>query len=205
MIYSLEGTIEHKTTDAVVLNVNNVGYEINISLSTYDKLPPVGKQIKFYIVETVGIYGGGTTLYGFLSQEEKEIFLAFKEGLKNTGAKKALEYLDKATKSLPDFQRAVSEKNTKLLTSIFGFRKQTAEKIVALLQDKLRDVKVSGKEKWVKVYEQENTSIEEAVRALVSLGYRETQAKNAVEQVLSELEKIPETSELIKLALKYVT
>jgi len=204
MIYSLEGTIEHKKMDTVVLNVNNVGYEINISPSTYDRLPPVGKQIKFYIVETVGMYGGGTTLYGFLNQEEKEIFLAFKDGLKNTGAKKALEYLDKATKSLPDFQRAVNEKNTKLLTSIFGFRKPTAEKIVALLYDKLSEVKISGKEKWAKVYEQEDASIEETVRALVSLGYRETQAKNAVEQALSDLEKIPETSELIKLALKYI-
>ncbi len=204
MIYFLEGIIENKTHDIVVLNVNNIGYKIHIPISTYDRLPPVGKSIRLYIVETVGIYGSGTTLYGFLNKEEKEIFLAFKEGLKNTGAKKALEYLDKATKSLPDFQRAVSERNTKLLTSIFGFKKQTAEKIVALLYDKLSELKISGKEKWAKIYEYKDVSIEETVRALVSLGYRETQAKNAVEQAISKLEKVPETQELIKLALKYI-
>ena len=119
MIALLEGTIEFKSPQNIILNVNGIGYEINVSLNTYNKLPAKGNSVKLHISETVGIYGGGTTLYGFATQEEKEIFTCFKVGLKNTGAKKSLDYLDKAMKSLPDFRRAVIQKNLGLLTSIF--------------------------------------------------------------------------------------
>ncbi|MDI6641371.1 MAG: Holliday junction ATP-dependent DNA helicase RuvA [Elusimicrobiota bacterium] len=204
MIATLQGTLDYKSPESVILSVNGIGYEVNISISTFDKLPAVGKLVKFYIAESVGMYGGGTTLYGFLTQEEKEIFLAFKDGMKNTGAKKALDYLDKTAKSLPDFKRAVMEKNTKLLTSLFGFRKSTAEKIVALLHDKLSELKIAGSEKFTKFTAQTLSAVEETIQALVAMGYREIHAKHAVEEAVNKLDKIPPTNELLKLALKYI-
>ena len=200
MIATLEGIIESKSLDSTVINVSGVGYEINISTSTYNRLPPPGKSVKLFIIESTAMYGGGVNLYGFLTTEEKAIFMSFKNSLKNTGAKKSLEYLDKAMKSLADFRRAVVNKDLKLLTSIFGFHRQTAEKIIAGLQDKLADVEISGKEKWSKVPSRVH---EEAIQALVVLGLRESQARTAVEEAMVGLEKIPSTSELISLALKH--
>ncbi|OGS21301.1 MAG: hypothetical protein A2252_08535 [Elusimicrobia bacterium RIFOXYA2_FULL_39_19] len=201
MIAFLEGIIDHKTVENVILKVNGIGYELNISATTYEKLPQIGKQAKLYIVETQGLYGGGITLYGFNTLEEKDIFLVFKEGLKNTGSKKALDYMDKATKSLPDFQKAVQEKNTKLLISIFGFRKPTAEKIVALLQDKLSKLQIKGPQKWPVM---SGSISEDAIAALVSLGYRENQARQAIDETLAGLDNVPPVNELIKRALKYL-
>ncbi len=200
MISTLEGIIESKSLDSVVINVSGVGYEVNISTSTYNRLPTPGKSVKLLIIESTGMYGGGVNLYGFLTTEEKAIFISFKNSLKNTGAKKALEYLDKAMKSLADFRRAVVNKDLKLLTSIFGFHRQTAEKIIAGLQDKLDDVKISGKEKWVKV---PGGVHEETIQALVTLGLRESQARFAVEEAMAGLDKVPSTAELITLALKH--
>ncbi|MBU0952239.1 MAG: Holliday junction branch migration protein RuvA [Elusimicrobia bacterium] len=203
MIAFLEGILEEKSVDSVILAVNGIGYDISISAVTYEKLPATGKLAKLYIYETQGIYGGGITLYGFTNLDDKEIFLVFKDGLKNTGSKKALDYMDKATKSLPDFQRAVTQKDTKLLTSIFGFRKPTAEKIVALLNDKLSKVKITGKEKWPSGKTNGNMP-EDAIQALVSLGYKEAQARHAVEESLTILENPVNVSEIIKLALRYL-
>jgi Holliday junction DNA helicase RuvA len=202
LISFLDGTIEYISPTTVILNVNNIGYEINISSSTYDKLSKLKGNVRLYIVETAGMFGGTISLYGFLTQEEKDIFMVFKDGLKNTGSKKALDYLDKVMKSLPDFHKAVINKDIKLLTSIFGFHRKTAEKIVALLQDKLSVLKISGKPKWATVIDQNIPA--EVIEALVALGYKETRARNVVEKIISELDQIPKTEELIKLALKYM-
>lgn len=202
MISFLDGIIEYISPTTVILNVNNIGYEINISSSTYDKLSKLKGNVRLYIVETAGMFGGTISLYGFLTQEEKDIFMVFKDGLKNTGSKKALDYLDKVMKSLPDFHKAVINKDIKLLTSIFGFHSKTAEKIVALLQDKLSVLKISGKPKWATVIDQNIPA--EVIEALVALGYKETRARNVVEKIISELDQIPKTEELIKLALKYM-
>jgi Holliday junction resolvasome RuvABC DNA-binding subunit len=104
-------------------------------------------------------------------------------------------------KSLPDFRRAVMRKNLKLLTSIFGFRAPTAEKIVTLLQGKLAELKISGEEKWHKTGEGIPS---ETIQVLISLGYKETHAKDAVQKVLSESEEVPKTEDLVKRALKYL-
>lgn len=204
MIATLEGILEYKSPERIILKVNGIGYEVNISPSTFDKLPALGKIVKFYIAESIAMYGGGITLYGFLSQEEKEIFLAFKDGLKNTGAKKALDYLDKTSKSLLDFKNAVLDKNTKLLTSVFGFRKQTADKIIALLSDKLTELKITGEEKWSKFSKETLPVAEETIQALIALGYRESQAKKAVEDALENINKVTSTDELLKLSLRYI-
>jgi holliday junction DNA helicase RuvA len=201
MISLLEGVIEEKTDQVVVLNVNGIGYEVHISDSTRERLPGEGNPVKLHISETFGMYGGATTLYGFATREEKDIFCCFKDGLKNTGAKKSLDYLDKAMKSLPDFKRAVMQKNIRLLTSIFGFRAPTAEKIVTMLQDKLAGLKVAGREKWTEV---EGRIPMETLQALVALGYKEAQANEAVKKALSGTDTTPRTEELVKLALKYL-
>ncbi|MBI4395532.1 MAG: hypothetical protein HY548_00460 [Elusimicrobia bacterium] len=112
MIASLRGTILEKTADGAVVEVNGVGYSVLLSSSTVLLLPPVGENVLLFVEESVAMYGGGVTLYGFLKAEERQIFNVLRSHVPGTGAKKAMELLDKAGKSLPDFHRAILEKDT---------------------------------------------------------------------------------------------
>ena len=89
-----------------------------------------GQEVTVYVTESLSPYDG-TSLYGFLSKDEKQLFLLFKENISGTGPKKAMEFLSKALRSLPDFHKAISTKDPKILTAIFGFTAKTAQKLHA--------------------------------------------------------------------------
>lgn len=178
MIYSVSGRIELKEPGRAVINASGVGYEILIPLSVYEALPSAGEEVKLLTIESVAMYGGGTTLYGFLTEEQKSIYSAIKEFVPSTGPKKALEYLDKASKSLPDFRQAIFENDPLTLMGIFGFTKKAAEKIIAGLKDRLDRIKITGTEKWaIKKISGVNG---EAIEALVALGFRNSEAREMV-------------------------
>lgn len=178
MIYSVSGRIELKEPGRVVINASGVGYEILIPFSVYEALPSAGEEVKLLTIESVAMYGGGTTLYGFLTEEQKSIYSAIKEFVPSTGPKKALEYLDKASKSLPDFRRAIFENDPLSLVGIFGFTKKAAEKIIAGLKDRIDRIKITGTEKWaIKKISGVNG---EAIEALVALGFRNSEAREMV-------------------------
>ena len=126
MIASLRGTVVSKDLESLVLEVGGVGHEVHVTGATAARLPAPGAEALLLVAASYAMYGGGETLYGFLSQSEKEMFCAFRDEIPGTGAKKALEYLDKASKSLPDFRRAVIDRDEKLLCGVFGFSKKTA-------------------------------------------------------------------------------
>lgn len=163
-----------------VLEVNNIGYEIIVPTYTFEEIHS-SDEIKLYVVEvSSGLYSGGTpTLYGFLSQEEKEIFLAFKENLSNVGPKKALEYLEKVKKNINQFKLAIKTRNYKILTSLFGFRQSSAEKIVFSLSN--LDAFLNVEEPKQQIHIDAYTDL---VSALVNLGYKESDVKSIVEKVL---------------------
>src|SRR5258708_37463224 len=144
MIGSLRGMLLHKTPGQALLEVGGVGYEIAVTLSAYDRLPNAGDDAQLYVVESMAMYGGGITLYGFLSLEEKEIYLLLRE-IPGTGSKKALDYLDKIAKSFPDFRRAILDSDTRVLISLFGFTKKTADKMIVALKERLAGLRDSGK------------------------------------------------------------
>ncbi|MDR2192306.1 MAG: Holliday junction branch migration protein RuvA [Endomicrobium sp.] len=207
MIDYITGTLEAKELDNIIVETGGIGRKIFISSSAFEKLPPAGMSvngsfIKIYIVESVNaMYGGTVSLYGFLTKEEREIFLLIKNEVPATGAKKALEYMDKVSKSLADFKTAVLDKNSAMLTSLFGFTKKTADKLIAALKDKISSVNVSGREKWAGTSKISLTGVVlEAVSALAALGYKETQSRNAVNEVYMENSNIS-LEELIKKAL----
>src|SRR5277367_2786075 len=106
MIAYLKGTVVSKEQESVTLETGGVGYEVFMTPHSLRRLQD-GQAAEVFVCESAALYGGTTTLYGFLSREEKEIFLSLKEHVPSTGAKKALEYLDKASRSLPDFRRAI--------------------------------------------------------------------------------------------------
>ncbi|MEN3013224.1 MAG: Holliday junction branch migration protein RuvA [Endomicrobiia bacterium] len=201
----IEGKVVEKDLkkNICVVDVNGIGYEITTSEVTLNEIE-VYQKIKFYLVEiSGGLYSGGLpALYGFLSQEEKEIFLAFKDRLSNVGPKKALEYLDKVKKNITQFKIAITNKNTKILTSLFGFKQSSAEKIIAALSN----LELFSKKESLP----EGINIDiytDLVSALVNLGYKEQQVKNVVEKILIEKkiqpkEELTGIQSLIQTALK---
>jgi len=202
MIGSLRGILQNKTPGQVLLDVQGIGYELSVTLAAYDRLPSTGQEAQLFVVESMAMYGGGITLYGFLSLEEKEIYLLLRE-IPGTGSKKALDYLDKISKSAPDFRRAILEADARSLVSLFGFTKKTADKMIAALKDRMAGLRLAGREKWSGATQP--TGVGEAIAALVSLGYRESQAREAVDRLSNQSRSEDSTAELIKGALKQLS
>lgn len=191
MLDYISGILESKSKDSITVDVSGIGYEAIIALSIFSKLPEIGDQVKIYVVESVsGMYGGVICLYGFLTKEERYMYLLIKDEVPGIGAKKAMEYMDKISKSFADFKTAVISKNPSMLHAVFGFTKKTADKIIAALKDKIIDVEVSGKEKWTNVNLTENKLILEAIEGLTALGYKEQQARTAVNKIYEQNKNI---------------
>jgi len=208
MIDYITGTLESKEIDNIVVEAGGIGYKIFIAAFSFGSLPANGSFVKIYIVEAVaGMYGGVISLYGFLTKEERDMYLLIKDEVPGTGAKKALEYTDKISKSFADFKTAVSSKNAAMLSGVFGFTKKTADKLIAALKDKIAAVSVSGEEKWPGAHKASgNTVVSEAIAALVALGYKESQARNAVDKAFENNENAKldaKLEDLIKSSLKY--
>jgi Holliday junction DNA helicase RuvA len=200
MIAYLRGTILEKDAAHVVLDVGGVGYQVQVASSTAARMAEEGSEAVLYICESVPLYGGATALYGFASREDKLMFLTFKE-LKATGAKKALEYLDKAAKSLPDFRRAILDGDTRLLTDLFGFTRKTAEKLISGLQDKLGSTPV-GQQRIVKTAADAGP-MGRALEALAALGYKPGESRTVLEAVRREWgEGEPKVEDIIRQALR---
>ncbi len=79
MITHLRGIIDSRSEGRVVLEAGGVGYEIFVAFATLEKLPVVGAEAKLYIIESMAMYGGAVSLYGFATSEEREIFLLLRE------------------------------------------------------------------------------------------------------------------------------
>ena len=202
MIDYFKGILSYKKTNVVVIEACGVGYSINITVDTSNRLPKEGEEIKLYIVEATGLYGGIVSHYGFLSKEEREMFCLIKDEVPSTGAKKAMEYFDKVSKSFADFKVAIIKKDISLLSTIFGFTKKTAEKLVVALKDKIAEISVNNEQKWQEVSTNSSTEIE-AIEALLTLGYKDLQARTAVSKVISQNNKL-EVAQIVKESLKYL-
>jgi Holliday junction DNA helicase RuvA len=205
MLDYIIGMLDSKTVDGIVVDVNGIGYKVFMPVSAFEKLPAAGSTVKVYVVEAVaGMYGGVVYLYGFLSQEERDMYVLIKGEVPGTGAKKAVEYMDKISKSHADFKNAVASKNSAMLHDIFGFTKKTAEKLIAALKDKISSVNVTGEEKWAGVGRSaEDTLSAEAVAGLMALGYKESQARSAVSKACSENGNL-KLEDLIKKSLRHL-
>jgi Holliday junction DNA helicase RuvA len=205
VIVSLRGAVLSKTEDGVVLEVAGVGYEVSITAATAAALPEPGRSVLLHVAESVAMYGGGVTLYGFLTPSDKEMFLTFRDCVPGTGAKKALEYLDKASRSLPDFRRAVLDKDAKVLTGVFGFTRKTAERLVDALKDEIAAVQVPGAERLARAggAVAPAGAMGQALSALAALGYKSAEARAALSSVAEENPgEALDAERILRLALK---
>ena len=204
MMATLRGTLLSKEAEKIILEAGGVGYEVSVTVPTAAGLA-LGESVLLHIVESFGMYGGGQTLYGFLTPSEKQLFLTFKDAIPSTGAKKALEYLEKASKSLPDFRRAVLDRDLSILSGVFGFSKKTAQRLIDSLKDKMEGVTVLGSEKISRLSGADipTSSFSRALSALGALGYKPSEARAALQAVAEEFQSQKlEVEDILRLALK---
>ncbi len=177
MIAFLTGKILETKEDGAVILCGGVGYEVNLAHSSAQELT-AGQDASLYVAESISPYDG-TVLYGFAHKEDKDLWLLFKTAIPNTGPKKAMEFLNKALRSVADFHQAILQRDPKILTGIFGFTAKTAEKLINSLKDKMDAVTVQGESK-IKVVG-EPTYLSSALEALGALGYSAAEARRALD------------------------
>ena len=193
MISYVRGVLDYKEPNLVIVDINGIGYEVFVPLSTYQKLPAVGGQVKLHTYHHVR--EDTMQLYGFLSSEEKEVF-ELVLSISGVGTKVALSILSFI--SVNEFRRAIAQGDMKTLTKIPGIGKKSAERMVLELKDKIGDIQID--ERMLRLLEAESTN--DAVSALLTLGASQSAAEYAVyraERLLGEEAKI---EDLIAQALK---
>ena len=190
----LQGKFSLKNPAQVYIDVNGVGYEVNISLNTYTHIQNSDSG-KLYIY--LQIKEDAHTLFGFYDKGEKETFihLISVSGVGATTARMMLSHLK------PDeVSTAIQQGNVKLLESIKGIGKKTAERLVLELRDKVNKI-----DSITQVPALAGNSIhQDALNALVALGINKVQAEASIKKVSNTDNNIHNLEELIKKALKAI-
>jgi len=190
MIVTLNGVVSEKLADMVVLEVHGVGYGLQVTAEDFGRLL-VGGTTKLYVYEH--IREQAYDLFGFVQQDTKKLFEQLL-GVKNVGPKVALAVLDIGT--APAVRGAIAAGDVKLLQSAKGVGKRAAEQIVVELRDKV-GLNASDAAEGIVSRPGINTQ-DEAVEALISLGYSPQDAVAA----LKDIDPLLASEERIKLALK---
>lgn len=189
MIGRISGKLVEKQPPMILVDVNGVGYEIDVPMSTFYQLPATGAGVTLYT--QVIVREDAHLLYGFASEGERR---AFRQLLRvgGVGAKMALAVLSGL--SIDDLSRAVAAQDVGRLTKVPGVGKKTAERLLLELRDKI--AAVPG------VAPAEAPSAGgDVLNALLALGYNEREAAWAVKQIAAETE----VSEGIRQALRLLS
>ena len=168
VISFLHGKLADARPTHVVVDCNGVGYSVFIPLSSYDKLPPKGGDVKLLTYHHVVAHEGTQQLFGFVTPEEREMFLLL-ISISGIGPKLALNIL--SSTSISALAQRHRRGDTKTLSALRGIGKKTAERLVVELKDKVGAA--TAFETKGRAPTAEEQKLTDAVLALVSLGYKQ--------------------------------
>ena len=199
MISYIKGELTEVFEDTVVVETNGIGYNIRVPGSVLDRLPSVGSSVRIYTY--LYVKEDAMNLFGFLSRDDLSVFKLLLN-VSGIGPKGALAIL--STIGPDDLRFAVLSEDVKTISSAPGIGAKTAKRLIIELKDKLKlaevfETALANKEKA----SSENDVLlarNEAVEALVALGYASAQAMKAVQQVEDAEEK--DSEQILKEALK---
>ena len=205
MIAQLTGTLIENTMDSVVVDVQGVGYELLIPLSTAEKLPMPHAPITLYTY--LAVREDALTLYGFLTRAEKRLFSLIVNDVKGFGARLALNVL--SAMSISAFCAAIASQDIKLLSKINGVGKKSAAQLVLDLKGKLGDfggTLPTSAANGVSASGALDAAASDAVKALTTLGFKQNDAETAIRELIAaDPERKLSTSALITKALGRMT
>jgi Holliday junction DNA helicase RuvA len=192
LIASLKGIILSKKPDGVVVDVNGVGYHVSIPLCSFGDIPEKGDTVFFHTYTHVR--EDALQLFGFLSEDEKKVFTTLL-GINGIGPKLGLTIL--SGMPVGRFVEAVNSENISLLSTIPGLGAKTSARLVLELKGKLPSLHIGET-----IYSEEKTVAEDAVSALLNLGYKKQLAEKAVE--LSVKNGVTAIEGIIRESLNYL-
>jgi Holliday junction DNA helicase RuvA len=198
MIGYLHGKLVDASPTSATVDVQGVGYEILIPLSSYDKLPGAGQEV--HVLTHLAVREDAHVLYGFMTPAERELFRMLVNHVSGIGPKTALSVLSGI--SVSAFRGAVANGDLKALSQITGVGKKTAERIVVELKDK-----VGAAGAWQAASDQRALSpadqqLNDAILALLALGFKQVEAHDAVRKAQSSLGPKATVEDLVRVCLR---
>jgi holliday junction DNA helicase RuvA len=198
MISFLEGKLVDALPTQVTVDVHGVGYDVLIPLSSFDKLPTPGNSVK--LLTHLAIREDAHVLYGFMTSAEREMFRLLINTVSGIGPKLALNVL--SGMNVTALRGAVVNGDVKSLSQISGVGKKTAERIVVELKDKIGAAgawEAASAERGLTAADQK---VNDAVLALIALGFKQIEAHEAVRGALSLLGEKVTVEDLVRACLK---
>ncbi len=190
----LQGRFTYKSPAQVHLEVNGIGYEVNISLNTFSRIQQLEQGKLFTYLQ---VKEDAHVLYGFYDKQEKDIFVLL-IGVSGIGAATARMML--SSLKADEVNKAILQSNVRLLESIKGIGKKTAERLVLELRDKV------GKQSPGSSFSgpEGNSLGQDALNALVALGISRSQAEQSIQKIILAEPSVSLLEDLIKKALKAI-
>jgi holliday junction DNA helicase RuvA len=198
MITFLRGKLVEAIPTQVVVDVQGVGYEALIPLSSFDKLPPPGQDV--LLLTQLVVREDAHTLYGFMTAPERELFRLLVHTVSGIGPKSALSIL--SGMNAVTFRGAVANGDVKALSQISGVGKKTAERIVVELRDKMGAAGAWEAASAGRALSATDQKLNDAVLALLALGFKQVEAHDTVRQAQAVLGPQATVEELVRASLK---
>ncbi len=177
MIAWLSGVLRQKSIDSLVIDVGGVGYEVMVPLPTFNSMPEIGEPVVLHV--HTHLREDSLNLFGFSTEIEKAMFHLLL-GISGIGPKLALAVLSGL--SLEDLVRAIHEADETRICTVPGIGKKTAARLCLELKDKIK--RFAPPSRASEADSSRSRSMDDAVSALVNLGYKRPQAEEAVKRVL---------------------
>lgn len=196
MIAYIRGILAEKSFDRVVIEAACVGYELFIPISTFDKLPREGEEVKLLAWHCVR--EDDEILFGFSTSAEREMFLKLTQ-VSGVGPKIALAILSGA--SIGELSLAIASGNAKRISTIKGVGKKTAEKICVELKDKVNAIEALAATSRSSRDDAKAPMLRDAILALSALGFNEETSNKMVTQVIQTNPSVTDVETVIRLAL----
>jgi Holliday junction DNA helicase RuvA len=198
MITHLHGKLIDVLPTQVVIDVHGIGYDVLIPLSSYDKLPAPGSEVK--ILTHLAIREDAHVLYGFMTAQERDLFRMLINTVSGIGPKIALNVL--SGMNVIAFRGAVANGDVKSLSQISGVGKKTAERIVVELRDKIGKAGAWEASSAQRALTAEDQKINDAVLGLMALGFKQVEAHDAVRNALEKMGAQTSLEDLVRACLK---
>jgi holliday junction DNA helicase RuvA len=196
MITFLEGLVAEKQPTHLVMNVGGVGYEVIIPLSSYDRVPRVGETCRMLTYDHVR--EDDHVLFGFATDAERRMFVMLMS-VSGIGPKLALATLSGL--SVKELKASIATADVKRLSSVSGIGKKTAERMVVDLKDKLSVGEALEATAGARDLTDADVRMRDAVLALISLGYKRTEAQDMILRVMRTVDKAAGVEEVVRKAL----
>lgn len=179
-----------------MISVNGLGYLVQVPLSSFNQLPPVNSRVR--LLTHLVVREDAHQLYGFLTAQERDLFLLLLQHVSGVGPKMALAVL--SGMSVSSFKNAVARGEVNLLARVKGVGKKTAERIVLELKDR-----VGVAAAWEAAAEgKTDQRVDDALMALLSLGFKQVEVQKALHQAQAAAADA-DTETLIRQALKILS